>query len=267
MSAAVEEFRSVCDKLSMDLMKPYMAQKKNIYVDADLIYDYRLGALMALTNGEDQYNYVMDNLQGYLDGRTLDCTRYFPKLGLTEADLDRMIADPKYFIFLTAASPASNFLDDLDMIIRIFNTLNQSKEVTDPIKITINQRRIKIHDVHKAGIRSRIHSIDPTVQVDFTEFPSWYQINEKLLAAQDFICVYDMLEFLHEGTVSQKLLSAVPSKLMHADILTLFQSDKQFPTDDDFKNLKTIMECMCDKFSFISKSLRKEGIINGGQNR
>ena len=262
--SATEDFRSVCDKLSMDLMKPFMAQKKNIYVDADLIYDYRLGALLALTNGEEQYNYVMDRLPGYLNGRSLDCARFFPDLGFTEKDLDDMIDNPEYFIFLTAASPASTFLDDLDMIIKIINTLNQSKEVTEPLKITINQRKIKIHDVHKAGIIARIHSIDPRVLVDFTEFPSWYKINEKFLEEQDFICVYDMIEFLHEGAVSQKLLSSVPSKLMHADILTLFQSDKQLPTDDDFKNLKTIMECMCDKFSFIPRTLRKEGIINGG---
>ena len=262
--SATEDFRSVCDKLSMDLMKPYMVQKKNIYVDADLIYDYRLGALLALTNGEAQYNYVMDNLHGYLNGRSLDCARFFPKLGFTEEDLDRMIADPEYFIFLTAASPASTFLDDLDMIIKIINTLNQSKEVTDPLRITINQRKIKIHDVHKAGIIARIHQIDPSVLVNFTEFPSWYKINEKFLEEQDFICVYDMLEFLREGTVSQKLLASVPSRLMHADILTLFQSDKKFATDEDFANLKTIMECMCDKFSFIPRTLRKEGIINGG---
>ena len=260
---AMAEFKSVCDKLSMDLMKPFTAQKKNIYVDADLIYDYKLGALMALTRNEADYKYVVNNIRGYLNGRTLDCARFFPELGVTEEDLDRMISDPKYFIFITAAAPASRFLDDIETIIKIFNTLNESKEVKEPITLTINQRKIKIHDVHKAGIIQRIQRVDPRVRVRFTEFPSWFKVNEKLLEDQDFICVYDMIEFLHEGTVSQKLISEVPSRLMKTDIVTLFQSDKALPTNDDFMNLKTIMECMCDKFSFINKTIREGGLING----
>ena len=261
--SALTDFKSMCEKMSEEIMKPYMTQKKNIYVDADLIYDYRLGALMALIRDESDYQHVLENMDSYLNARTLECAKFFPLMKVTEEDLDNVIANPEYYIFLNAAAPASRFLDDLENIIKIFNTLNQSKEVTEPIKITINQRKIRIANGIRKEIVMKVKSIDPKVLVDFTEFPSWYKVNEKLIADQDFLCVYDMIEFLHEGTISQKLIAEVPSKLMKADIVTLFQSDKQLPTDSDFVNLQTIMECMCDKFSFIPKTIRKEGIING----
>lgn len=260
---AISEFRSVCNKMSEEIIKPFTAQKEHIYVDADLIYDYRLGALLALIRSEEDFNYVWENLDAYATAPSLTVTKFFPKLGITEEDLDKVIKNPEYFNFLTAAAPPSQFMEDVESVIRVFNTLNESREVKNPVKFHINQRQIKIHPHYKRGIIETIHNIDKSIIVDFTEYPTWFDVPETFLEQQDFICVYDLKEFLTEGTTSQKLLSAVPSKLMKSNILTLLQSDKDFPKVEDFVNLKVLMEVMCDKFTFIPKTIRKEGIVNG----
>jgi len=249
------EFRDLCTQMSNELMKPFLKQKEYIYIDADLLYNYRLGAVLALTRGEEQYNYVVANMQKYLDAPTLECAKFFPDLNLTDQQLDEFIVNPKYYNFINAASPASNFIDNLGMMIRVMNTLNQSRETTRPLRLTINQRLIKIHPVYRRGIVHRIHDIDPTVIVDFTNYKNWFEVPEKLIEAQDFICVYDLIDFLRQGTSSQKVLATMPPKLSQCCIVALKQAEVPNPTAEHFVNLKVMLEIVCDKFSYINKTI------------
>ena len=257
------EFRDLCTKVSNETMKPFMVQKENIYIDADLLYDYRLGAVLALTHGEEEFNYVLRNLEAYLKAPTLECAKFFPQLGLTEQKLDEVIANPDYFIFMNAAAPATLFMNDLEKIVVIFNSLNSSREVIRPLRITINQRRIKIHDEYKRQLVNRIHRTDPSVIVDFTEYRTWNDVPYKLISCQDFLCVYDLVEFLREGTNSQKAISKVPSDLGTCCICSLLQSDIPNPTIDHFTNLQRMIECMCQKLTFRPKTLLSKELING----
>lgn len=259
-----EEFRQLCDKMSEEMMKPFTTQKDNIYIDSDLLYDYRLGAVMALIHDEQDFNYVMSHVGEYLSAPTLECAKFFPDLKLTDQMLDDVIVDPKYYVFMNAAAPATEFMGkDFETLIRLFNTINQSKEITHPIHITINQRKIEIHNIYKKAIRERVMRVDPTIEVEFTNYKSWFDVPEATIKDQDFLCVYDMVEFLKEGTNSQRLLSKVPSDLMRCSICTLLQSDHANPSVDEFNNFRLMMECMCNRFSFKPKTLLNEGLRNG----
>jgi len=260
---AQAEFKAMCDSLSSELVKPFTVQKENIYIDSDLLYNYRLGALLALTRDESDYLHIIKHLHEYLEAPTLECTKFFPDLGLSEADLDKVIDDPKYFVFLNAAAPATLFVKDLETVIRIFNTTNQSRETTRPLHITINQRRVKMHIVHQKALIETIHTFDPSVVVEFTEYKSWFEVPTSVIECQDFLCVYDMVEFLKEGTNSQKILASVPPKMAKCNIATLLQSDVPNPTVEHFENLRVMLEVMCNKFSFRPKTLLNEELING----
>ncbi len=259
-----QEIRNLCDDMAKDLDKAFLKQKEHVYIDSDLLYDYRLGAVLGLTRSEQQFAYVVDHMQDYLDAPTLACAKFFPELGLTDEQLDKFITNPEFYQFICAAAPASEFIDNLDKVIKIMNTLNEHAEVKRPLHVTINQRRIPIHPVYKHGIAHRIHEIDPRVIVEFVTYKSWYEVPETLLAIQDFICVYDLIEFLKEGTISQKMISGYPSKLRDCSIAALLQSDQAHPTIEHFSNTKTIMELMCDKFSFFPKTILNGELINHG---
>lgn len=263
--SAQNDFKSMCDQMSKEVLKPFLAQKEHIFIDSDLLYDYRLGAVLALTSNEEQYMYVVQNLPMYLNARDKLVSKYFPDLNITDELIEQIIRDSKYFTFISAASPATAFIDNIEKVIRIFNTINESKEVSRPITLTINQRTIDIHPVYKRGLTNRIASVDPSVVVNFTSYKSWFDVPEQLVACQDFLCVYDMIEFLKEGTPSQKAISSVPSKLSRCSIVTPWQSDVEDPLPEHFRNLKVMMEVMCNQFSFINRTLCKDGelITNG----
>ena len=257
---AKQEFRSLCDQMSKEIVKPFLAQKEHIYVDADLLYDYRFGAVLALTRNEEQFNYVMQQLPQYLAARDLYVAKYFPELNLTDEKIEETIRDPKYFTFMSAAAPATDFLPNVEQIIRIFNTINESKEVTRPIVITINQRTIELHPVYRKAIKDLVAKIDPSVVVEYTSYKSWFEVPSGLIECQDFMCVYDMIEFLKEGTNSQKALAQVPSKLSRCCIVAPWQTDVENPKPEHFMNLKVMLEVMCNQFSFINRTIRqKEG--------
>ena len=258
-----QEFVDLCDKMSKEIVQPFLRPKEHIYVDSDLLYYYRLGAMIGLTKTEQQFNYVVSHVQDYIKAPSLDCARFFPEMGLTDEMLDKFIQAERFFNFVSAAAPASDFIDNLDKIILAMNTVNTSKEVKEPLTITINQRTIPIHPVYKRGIVNRVHSIDPRVNVEFVAYKSWYEVPPTLIEKQDFICVYDLGEFLREGTNSQKLLAEVPSKLSRCYIASLLQSDKPNPTPEQFTNLKAILEVMCDKFMFVEKTILNGELING----
>lgn len=255
MIDAQAEFMSFCEKMSDEVVKPFTDQKEFIYIDSDLLYNYRLGAVMSQIRGEEDYKYVQEHIQEYLEAPTLECAKFFPKFNLTEEDLDKIIKNPEYFVFMNAAAPTTTFLKDLEMVIRIINSINRSRETKRPLKITINQRKIEIHPYYKSGLKKLIHDIDNTIVVDFVKFPSWFEVPEEFLRKQDYLFVYDMIEFLQQGSVSQKLMGEVPSALTNAAIITLLQSDSLVPTEEGFTNLKAILECMCDKFTFIPKTI------------
>ena len=259
-----QELKNLCDDMTRELNASFFKQKQHVYIESDLLYNYRLGAMLGLTRNERDYNYVMDHIQDYLNAPTLACAKFFPEMGMTDEQLDKFIADPKYYQFICAASPATEFIDNLDKVIRIMNTLNQHAEVTQPITITINQRTIPIHPVYKRGIQTRIHETDPRVIVEYTSYPSWYEVPETLLHKQDFICVYDLSEFVHKGSIPEKMMEIYPSKLSDCSIAALLQSDKPAPTIEHFTNMRALMELVCDKFSFFPKTILNGEVINHG---
>lgn len=259
------ETRQLCSKLADEVVRPLVTQKEFIYIDASFFLDFKVGALLSLIRREKiDYDYILQHLQEYLDAPTLECTKFFPKLNLTEQDLlDRMEA-PEYNDVLSVITPPTKFLSEFGNIIRVLNTINQSKESSRPLKVTINQNLMTLNQYVRNNLTNAIHMIDSEIKVTFTEYRSWSEVPESVLEKQDVICVYNLRDFLREGTTSQKML-AETNKLSMTDIMAITQSDS---SKEDLKlgldNLKSVMEMMCDKFTFIHKTLLTSKDISHG---
>ena len=89
----------------------------------------------------------------------------------------------------------------------------------------------------------------------------------RLMGVNSYHCVEaqihgskNIIEFLKEGTNSQKALAQVPSKLSRCCIVAPWQTDVENPKPEHFMNLKVMLEVMCNQFSFINRTIRqKEG--------
>lgn len=245
----------LCDRISSEVMRPLVTQKEFMYVDADVLFDYRLGALLATVRGEQDYNYILEHVDEYLNAPTLECAKFFPDLHKTDSELDRIAADPQNATALAALTPPTKVLEQLSVMIRVLNTINLSKETQRPIRVTVNQRRVQITDFVKNAITDAIARGDASATVTFTTYKSWADVPEDILRPQDVIIVYDLKEFLTVGTTSQKLLIDT-NELSMTDIMAITQSElNSEDTPLGLDNMKNVMELMCDKFTFINKTL------------
>lgn len=251
-------------RLSMEAMKPLMTQREFMYIDLDLLYDFRLSALMSFIKDQEDYDYIVANIPEYLEAPTLEVCKFFPKMGVTEKDLDKVLTDPQYRTFMAALALPTRFLRELQDIIKFINTENESKETHKSLKITLNAKYKGMHPFIVNQVVRAIHASDPGVTVELTEYPDWYSVPAELIKAQDMICVYDVRNFLAVGTTSQKLLTEM-NELSHCTIVGLEVSDLgSEETAIGIVNLQDVVSILCKKFTLTKKSLlRMEDLRNG----
>ena len=250
--------------LSMAAMRPFMTQREFMYVDLDLLYDMRLTALMAYIKGEEDQKYFFEHIPDYINAPTLEVCKFFPKLNVTEAMLDRILDDPEYKTVLAAMALPTNFMRELQDIIKFINTENESKETHRSLKITLNCRYKNLHPYIINRVVDLIHKSDPLVKVEVTEYRDWSEVPASLIKMQDMICVYDVRNFLSDGTTSQKLLTEM-NELSNCSIVGLKVSDlSKEDTEIGVVNLQDVISIMCKKFTLVNKTLLStEGLING----
>ena len=256
--AIPKDFSDVCNKLAEEIMRPYFRQQEYLYIDVDLLADFRLGAVLASVRNEAEYNYVQASMQKYLDAPTLRCAEFFPELGLTDQQLDEMIESEKYERALSVLAPRSKLVLQFPLLFGTFKSINARAETHNPLKLYFNCPH-RVSDHFKAGLLKIVKEADPTVEVYFTDFKTWYDVPADLLGRMDFIGVHDLVGFLSNNTTSMKLLSEIPSRLGSTGIVALVQTDKPNLTGDELDlglvNLENVMEMMCEKFTYLRKTV------------
>ena len=259
-----EVIKSDISEATMAAMKPLMTQREFMYIDLDLLYDLRLSALLGFVKGEEDYKYIRKHVQQYLDAPTLEVCKFFPELKVKEEDLDDFINDPGYSTILAALALPTNFMRELQDIIKFINTENESKETHRSLKITLNCRYKNLHPYIINRVVDLIHKSDPLVKVEVTEYRDWSEVPASLIKMQDMICVYDVRNFLSDGTTSQKLLTEM-NELSNCSIVGLKVSDlSKEDTEIGVVNLQDVISIMCKKFTLVNKTLLStEGLING----
>ena len=247
------ETADLCDKISHEVMRPMLTQSEFVYIDVELIFDFMLTALLSkMPNEEKCYNYVIDHVKDYLAAPTLECAKFFPDLNLTDDQLRGVLRDPKYSAVLSAMILPTGFQQELGTIIRVLNTVNKSKETQRPLRFTINSSLMKLTPRLEKMVLSLLFSLDPSVEVKFTNFKDWSEVPEKLLVNQDLVCVYDIKDFMKEGSTFQKVLSK-SNDLSKTNILALENFDHD--STEAIFNFKAVMSMFCNDFNFFRKSL------------
>lgn len=250
------QFDETMKRLERESMSPFVTQRRYIYIDADLLYDFRLSAVISYVSGEEDYKYVRAQLPAYLQAPTLECAKFFPKLNLTEADIDDRLNDEACADVLAAIAVPTKVLEKLEYIIRLVVTENESKETQLPLIITINQRDHLMHEFLKNRVIGLIKKLDNRITVEFTHYKTWNDVPEITLKKQDIVCVYDTRDFLRQGTTSQKLLET-QTGLANCSVMALEVADNADDKDiqQRLSNLEDIMSIMCRKFKFFKKSI------------
>ena len=246
------DLKSLMDDVCKDLVSPYVRQKERIFVDIEALYDFKLGALLALTS-EKEYPYILEHLPEYTGARDLEIMKYFPDLDFTEETIEKFMQDEKHRTMLSLLAPPLSLLEDFRDMIAGINTYNTSKESHEPLKITINQSTFQIDDIAKARLIEYITSIDPHITVDFVSY-QWSEIPKEILAKQDILIIYDIVSFV---AADSKFVDCCREGLLGKTTIATFMQVTNHNCDEGeaIANFSATMNIFCNNFLVLEKEL------------
>lgn len=248
------DIASLMSQVCKDIVSPYVQQKEFIFIDIETLYDFKLGALLGLTN-EKEYKYILGQLPTYLASKDLEISKYFPDINISEETIAKYMADPLYNKMLSLTAPPRSIVEDLEEIITGINTYNSSRETQRPLKITINQSTFVLAEEAKIRLVNYIQSIDSTVEVYFTEH-TWSDIPKDLLAKQDILIVYDIASFVDIG--SKPIIDCIRESLLANTVIATFMQVTNPNCTDAEKgelNFAALMNIFCNNFIILEKEL------------
>lgn len=244
---------SMMDDICKDIVAPYVRPKERIFIDVETLYDFKLGALIALY-AEESYDYILSKLDDYLDAYDLEIAKHFPELNTSEEMIDRFLLDECNKESLSILAPPRAILEDLEDIVRGINTFNTSKESHNPLKITINQSIFKLSDNAKDRLTDYILSIDPLIDVEYTTY-HWDDIPKEVLMSYDVLVIYDIASFVSMD--SKPVIECIQDgALGHATIATFMQvTNPNCDIDEGIANFSATMGVFCHNFLVLDKEL------------
>jgi hypothetical protein len=122
---------ALIDQFRQEYFKPSFTVVKNIYIDIEVLQDFRLGALLCLISTEEEYKYikhVIGSAQSQYQLRLDDVTmKYFPAItSITDSDIDAFIADRRRHKALVKMSPMTFMFSELPNIFRTIMLRNMA---------------------------------------------------------------------------------------------------------------------------------------------
>lgn len=251
------EIRRLMDKASENILKPMREPIREIYIDSDFLYDYRLGALLLKLKTNDEYQYVLKHLQEYEEGPSPKITSYFPDLKITEEDLDLLESDPVYEKILHVAAPSTKLLMDLSNIILRTNTFNSNKDNPEPLTVWINQRNHIMPQEVQNRLVGFLKAADPRVHIKFLNYRTWRHVDPKLFSRVKVFFVYSMIDFCKLGSVAVGFMRK--KKTLDKIIVANFMVEDDIKKEDELRSAVNkfiaVMMSMFDSFRFIKKSV------------
>lgn len=193
----IEEFRN-------DYFKSKFSPIRHMYIDLEMLQDFRLGALFCLIKTDAEYQYIKHIISkennAYKTRLNEDTMTWFPAIeSITDKDLDEYIENPDNHKRLVVSSPmTTTYLELFDMFVSIIDrnrsvggpelivNIGTSSVVYDVVDkgnlVTaftekISGFKVFVHDTWMDNIKSNVsnfdmimaHNISKFIQSDFTQ--------------------------------------------------------------------------------------------------
>lgn len=110
---------------------------KRVYIDLDVLQDFRLGALIAMIDSQEKYDYIIKNTLVYEATYRNDITTAFPALGISDEQVDAYVADKHNWANLAVVSPFRTAAVEISEALSTIYAINQVKKYFDKIIVDI----------------------------------------------------------------------------------------------------------------------------------
>lgn len=161
---------------------------KQIYVEWSYLQDIYIGALISLCKNQDDYNYILNNLEKYNDRVLRDHSLYFPKLNINEEQLETFIKNPKNSKLLLYRSPLTNIFTNLKELVLFVYNKNHKLGEDEPITIILNIYPLPITDEFKLYIKHVKDYLHSFVKVGIVSAPI-QMLNISTLLTSDILLI------------------------------------------------------------------------------
>lgn len=254
MTPEETKIKQTIDQLSEDILRPFKEPIKAVYIDADFLYDYRLGELLLKVTCDEDYQIILKHLDEYINGTSFKITKYFPELKMTEEDLDLLEKDPVLGKYVQVAAPPTKFLMELPKFIMQINTYNKNREDGAGLKIYINTKGGKMNSSIWNRLSDGIERIFKNVRLINTTYSNWTEIPTNVYDALDILYVYDIRDFMSVGSVSCVKLQNRES--IGKIIITRPRVKDEFDNENDAQealdNFESVMSMLVLKFIYMN---------------
>lgn len=143
-----------------EIMEETFGPIKNVYIDLRYMQDFYLGAILALCKSKDEIQYVIDNIDYYNNRYIEDVVEtVFPKLHLTETEVQEYIHDPKNHSFLFRTAPVTDFcrmLKDINVDIETQNIAASSNDTNVVCIYNINTYPLTLSYRDKKQLKEKL---------------------------------------------------------------------------------------------------------------
>ena len=241
------------DQVSEDILKPFKQPIRAVYIDADFLYDYRLGELLLKVTCDEDYQAILKHLDEYIDGTSLKITKYFHELKVKEEDLDLLENDPVLSKYIQVAAPPTKFLASLPKFAMQLNTYNKSREESAEIKIYINTKKRKMNSVVWDQLVKYVEGVCKNVRLINTTFNNWTEVPSTIYDLIDILFVYDMQDFISVGSTSCTKLQGRESigKIVVTRPKTKEDYETPEETQEALDNFEGVMSLLVLKFAYL----------------
>ena len=228
----------------------------NIYVDLELMQDFKIGALLSMITLKEEIEYIQHNLPKYNKRYDFECAKYFPALKISEHDINLRLKSEAQNIFITTMSPFNGVWSIFANCLVDIGHHNDMTKNNVKTRIVFNIADIPYPDPLKIDITDNVNKYLHNVDVQFTQYERY---DETDLSGYDLLFIYDLPQFVKPDTTTSKQFFR-EGKFANARIYTVPRKskDKQIPDDKldfAFEATHKWLQLFCDELFFINDLL------------
>lgn len=181
----------------------------NLYIDLEMLQDFRLGALLCLITTEPEYQYIQYRLKEYNDRFNLNTMEHFPVItSVTEEDITTYIDDKKNHLTLARVSPMTDLYAMMPEFLRAVRLVNlKCSSQHDLLTITLGTDSVIYDKPAKTTLINVFKKLDTRLNVDIINRPAWEMDNASILGNELFL-VHDMTQFFNHKVISNYVFNS-----------------------------------------------------------
>lgn len=191
------------DSLSKSYFSDIKEKVSAIYIDMEILQDFRLGALLQTATVAEEIEYIQSCIPEYNHKLNLETASYFPVLKKTDEELDKIIKENP--LKTAIVSPWTKIYNNLIVVLRSLYMNTKSKDVTpSPLLVVINTASMLYPIQLFDKLAKQIKSVYPDAVVKASSYER-YEAEPELYLNTDMFFLYDHEKFFNSGFIPTML--------------------------------------------------------------